>query len=102
MSSRVAIFNFQQIDSIDDFYRQFELQFSLPVWFGKNLDALWDMVSAGIELPVAIVFTHITDEQKVQFEDIIAIMHDGHDLWGDDLLFVCENADDSPSCVLSF
>lgn len=93
MSSNVVIFNFQQIDTIDDFYRQFELQFSLPEWFGKNLDALWDMLSAGIELPVAIVFTHISEQQKIEFEDIIALFFDAHDLWGDDLMFVCESAD---------
>jgi len=93
--SHVVIFNFQQIDSIDDFYRQFELQFSLPVWFGKNLDALWDMLSAGIELPVAIVFTHMSEEQQLEFEDIISIMHDANDLWGDKLIFVCENGDTS-------
>lgn len=91
--SHVVIFNFQQIDSIDDFYRQFELQFSLPAWFGKNLDALWDMLSAGIELPVAIVFTHMNEEQQLEFEDIIAIMHDANDLWGDELIFLCENGD---------
>ncbi|EKT59614.1 barstar family protein [Providencia burhodogranariea] len=91
--SNIVIFNFQQIDSIDDFYRQFELQFSLPAWFGKNLDALWDMLSAGIELPVAIVFTHMSEEQQIEFEDIIAIMHDANALWGDELIFVCENGD---------
>ncbi|MCW2257728.1 ribonuclease inhibitor [Providencia alcalifaciens] len=91
--SHIVIFNFQQIDSIDDFYRQFELQFSLPAWFGKNLDALWDMLSAGIELPVTIVFTHMSEEQQVEFEDIIRVMHDADDLWGDELIFVCENGD---------
>ncbi|ELX8377769.1 barstar family protein [Providencia vermicola] len=98
MSRPVVIFNFQQISSIEDFYRQFELQFSLPDWFGKNLDALWDSVSAGIELPVTIVFTHLSDEQKSTFDDIIAMMHDAHDLWGDDLIFVCENDDEQSGC----
>nr|WP_282553518.1 barstar family protein [Providencia sneebia] len=93
--SNVVIFNFQQISGIEDFYQQFELQFSLPEWFGKNLDALWDMLSAGIEFPVAIVFTHITAEQQAEFADLIAMMHEAHEIYGDDFTFVCESDDTS-------
>ena len=47
MSKQVS-FDFRQINSLNDFYDQFAQQFSLPDWFGYNLDALWDMVSGTI------------------------------------------------------
>ena len=28
--------------------------FGLPAWYGKNADALWDMLTGYIELPIAI------------------------------------------------
>ncbi len=89
--SNVVIFNFQQISSIADFYQQFGQQFSLPTWFGQNLDALWDMLCAEIEFPVVIVFTNMTLEQQNEFTEIVSMMREAHDMFGDEFIFVCEN-----------
>ena len=98
MVKRTVTFDFRQISSIDDFYAQFAQQFSLPSWFGHNLDALWDMVSAGIELPVTIVFSHMTSAQRIGFSDVIDVMNDAQDMWEDEFIFaldITKNSNDS-------
>ncbi|WP_369312106.1 barstar family protein [Providencia rettgeri] len=89
MSQRV-IFDFRQIHTLDDFYHQFAAQFSLPDWFGHNLDALWDMVSAGIELPVTIIFAHMNAEQRIEFADVIDVMNDAQDMWEEEFIFALD------------
>ncbi|EJD6538309.1 barstar family protein [Providencia rettgeri] len=89
MSKNVS-FDFRHINTFDDFYHQFAQQFSLPDWFGYNLDALWDMVSAGIELPVTITFSHMTSEQRIQFSDIINVMNDAQDMWEEEFIFALD------------
>nr|WP_308809022.1 barstar family protein [Providencia sp. PROV024] len=89
MSKNVS-FDFRHINTFDDFYHQFVQQFSLPDWFGYNLDALWDMVSAGIELPVTITFSHMTSEQRIQFSDIIDVMNDAQDMWEEEFIFALD------------
>lgn len=93
-------FDFRQISTLEDFYTQFAQQFSLPSWFGHNLDALWDMVSAGIELPVTIVFSHMTSTQRIGFSDVIDVMNDAQDMWEDEFIFALDittNSNDPPN-----
>lgn len=87
---RNVSFDFRKIHTFEDFYCQFAQQFSLPDWFGHNLDALWDMVSAGIELPVTITFSHMTSEQRIEFADIIDVMNDAQDMWEDEFIFALD------------
>ncbi|GKX56483.1 ribonuclease inhibitor [Leminorella grimontii] len=63
---RSVVFDFAKIGSMPDFYLQFVDTFLLPDWFGNNLDALWDALTVGINLPVQIVFTHF-DRQALDF-----------------------------------
>lgn len=88
--SHKVVFDFNEIKSIEDFYAQFQQQFSLPAWFGHNLDALWDMVSAGIELPVTIVFAHMTSIQRIEFSNIIDVMNDAQDMWENEFIFALD------------
>lgn len=67
-------FNLQHIRDSEDFYRQFALTFNLS-YFGNNLDALWDMLTAGIELPVRITLRHLDRHpQRAALEHILAVM----------------------------
>lgn len=49
------IFDFSTLADRDAFYHQFAQQFQLDEAFGNNLDALWDVLTGEIELPVNIV-----------------------------------------------
>lgn len=53
-------FDFEQIQDVPAFYREFAHQFALGEEFGANLDALWDVVTGDINLPVEIEFIHLS------------------------------------------
>ena len=69
-------FDFEKIESIDDFYRKAVEKMDLPDYFGNNLDALWDSLTGGIELPMDIRFTNLNSEQLEQFYDVIVLFED--------------------------
>lgn len=52
-----------KIQSLDDIYDRLTKRLSLPVYFGRNLDALWDVLSTDVEGPLEIVWTH-SDKSK--------------------------------------
>ena len=69
-------FDFEKIESIDDFYRKAVEKMDLPDYFGNNLDALCDSLTGGIELPMDIRFTNLNPEQLEQFYDVIVLFED--------------------------
>lgn len=58
-------FDFNHIADLPAFYHQFSQAFSLDSEFGNNLDALWDVVTAGIKLPVEIEFVNFNGHKNV-------------------------------------
>jgi len=45
-------FDFEQIQDVSVFYYEFVHKLALSEEFGANLDALWDVVTGHISLPV--------------------------------------------------
>lgn len=82
-----VIFDFTRIASIDDFYKIAKSEMQLPDYFGNNLDALWDEVTAGIELPATIEFKNMSLLQLEKFESLISLFEEAHDELGDDFTF---------------
>jgi len=52
------------IHSLDDFYDQLAPQLHLPDYFGRNLDALWDVLSTDVEGAFEITWKHADDSRK--------------------------------------
>ena len=44
----------KQIASVEDFHQQIKAELALPDYYGNNLDALWDCVTAWVEVPATI------------------------------------------------
>lgn len=44
----------KKIRSLEDFYDQIAQKLDLPTHFGRNLDALWDVLTGDVEGPVEI------------------------------------------------
>jgi len=44
------------IHSLDDLYDQLSKKLSFPDYFGRNLDALWDVLATDVEGPFEIVW----------------------------------------------
>lgn len=46
----------KSVRSLDAFYDEIARQLAFPEHFGRNLDALWDVLSADIEGPIEVVW----------------------------------------------
>lgn len=84
---KTAVFDFERIGTIGDFYKIATTELNLPEYFGNNLDALWDSVTGEIELPVTIQFTNLTLGQLEQFDKLIVLFEDAAAELGDNLTF---------------
>ncbi|OAT26101.1 barstar family protein [Proteus myxofaciens] len=84
-------FDFKTLTDRDAFYRQFALKFHLFDDFGANLDALWDVLTGEIELPVTIIFKHFPHHSDA-FQPLMDIMREAQRQLGDDMLiFYCDH-----------
>jgi ribonuclease inhibitor len=68
------------IHSLDDFYDQMTQQLALPRQFGRNLDALWDVLSTDIEGPFEIIWHFSQDSKTVIGQDFVRIIKVFHEL----------------------
>ncbi|REC79839.1 barnase inhibitor [Chryseobacterium elymi] len=71
--------DFTDIGDYDDFYTQLKEKISLPEGFGDNLDALSDIITGGLELPLHIEFVNMTVDQLEIFEDLLTTLEDAED-----------------------
>ncbi|QAV23577.1 barstar family protein [Proteus hauseri] len=84
------IFDFARLPNMEAFYLSFAKQFDLPNYFGNNLDALWDVLTGEIALPVQVVFKHFPQYSPV-FQPLIVLMQETQIELGDALFqFICE------------
>ena len=61
-------FDFDEIDSQDDFYREFIRVFDLERESVTNLDTLWDVVTGSLlPLPLEIEFIHLPEKLRRRF-----------------------------------
>ncbi len=44
------------IRSLEDFYSEISNKFHLPKHFGRNLDALWDVLTTDVEGPIELIW----------------------------------------------
>ncbi|KEY59977.1 barstar family protein [Serratia sp. DD3] len=74
-------FDFNQIPDLPTFYRRFAEQFGLGKngEFGANLDALWDEVTGGINLPVEIEFLNLNARRTRRFGAIILLLEEAEE-----------------------
>lgn len=68
--------DFSIIDNDDDFYNQLEEKLNLPDYFGRNLDALFDVISGDLEMPLHLEFVNMTLMQLETFEALLETMED--------------------------
>lgn len=71
--------DFASIGDYEDFYEQLKSKLELPEYFGDNLDALSDVISGGLELPLHIEFVNMSVDQLETFEDLLTTLEDMED-----------------------
>ncbi len=69
MPLKKCTLNGKDIRSLDDLYDQLSNQLSFPAHFGRNLDALWDVLSADMGGPFEIEWKHANESKKTMGKD---------------------------------
>lgn len=67
-------FNRNEFDLAKEFYDVIQAKMGLPDWFGKNTDALWDMLTGFIETPSEIKFIGFDKKEKEYNENQINLI----------------------------
>ena len=67
--SRKCTLDGRSIHSLDELYDELAKHLPLPDHFGRNLDALWDVLSTDIEGPFEIAWQHADDSKKAMGKD---------------------------------
>lgn len=68
--------DFVEIGDYEDFYAQLKEKVSLPEYFGGNLDALEDVITGELPMPLHIEFVNMSVEQLEDFEDLLSTLED--------------------------
>ena len=71
--------DFVEIGDEEDFYTELKSKIELPAHFGDNLNALVDVVSGELEMPLHIEFVNMSVDQLETFEDLLATLEDLED-----------------------
>lgn len=68
-----------KIKSLADFYDRISSLMKLPAHFGRNLDALWDVLAADMEGPFEINWLHADNSRKLMgkdFDRVVKLLHE--------------------------
>lgn len=71
--------DFLEIGDYEDFYAQLKEKLTLPEYFGDNLDALFDVITGELEMPLHLEFVNMSVEQLEIFEDLLTTIEDAED-----------------------
>ncbi len=63
-----------QLGSVEQFYDSLEKQLHLPNHFGRNLDALWDVLTTDVAGPVEIIWEHAEKSKVMMGETGVVLM----------------------------
>ena len=71
--------DFLEIGDYEDFYAQLKEKLTLPEHCGDNLDALFDVITGELEMPLHLEFVNMSVEQLEIFEDLLTTLEDAED-----------------------
>lgn len=80
MTKRHVILDGSKINSKEDFHKQIAELLDFGPYYGENLDALWDVMTGGVELKVLLHWVNSEYSKKALGEDyyelILSIFND--------------------------
>ena len=76
---KTVYIDFTELGDYEDFYAQLKEKITLPAHFGENLDALYDVISGELELPLQLEFVNMSVDQLEIFEDLLTTLEDADD-----------------------
>ena len=76
----IYTFDFDEIDSQEDFYREFSRTFGLERGRVTNLDSLWEVVMGNqLPLPLEIEFVHLPYKLRRRFGALILLFDEAEE-----------------------
>ncbi len=69
MPIKRCVLNGRDIQSLSDLYDRLARGLAFPPQFGRNLDALWDVLSTDTEGPFEIIWKHADESKKLMGRD---------------------------------
>lgn len=84
---KTVVFDFAFMQTPAHFYRLWANLLPMPAYFGRNLDALWDVLSSGdIPLPLTIEFRHVP-QQEQWCQKLITLFEEAKTMLGNEFQF---------------
>jgi ribonuclease inhibitor len=74
MPIKKCALNGKTLRSLDDLYDQLSNELSLPKRFGRNLDALWDVLSTDVPGPFEIDWKHANESKIMMDKDFDRVL----------------------------
>ena len=78
-SMNTIYIDFADLGDYEDFYNQLKEKVKLPEHFGDNLDALSDVITGELEMPLHLEFVNMSVDQLEIFEDLLTTLEDAED-----------------------
>ena len=76
----IYTFDFDEIDSQEDFYREFSRTFGIKRESVTDLDSLWEIVTGNqLPLPLEIEFTHLPEKLRRRFGALILLFDEAEE-----------------------
>lgn len=77
---KIYTFDFDEIDSQEDFYREFTRMFGIEKGKVTNLDSLWDVVTTNqLPLPLEIEFIHLPEKLRRRFGALVLLFDEAEE-----------------------
>ncbi|MBW7676713.1 barstar family protein [Chryseobacterium chendengshani] len=76
---KTTYIDFADLGDYEDFYTQLKEKVKFPAHFGDNLDALSDVISGELEMPLHLEFVNMSVDQLEIFEDLLTTLEDAED-----------------------
>lgn len=73
---KTVYIDFVDLGDEEDFYAQLKEKLELPEHFGDNLDALSDIISGELEMPLHLEFVNLSVDQLETFEELLLTLED--------------------------
>lgn len=78
----IYTFDFDEIESQEDFYRDFSQTFGLAKDKVRDLDSLWDVLMNDVlPLPLEIEFVHLGEKTRRRFGALILLFDEAEEEW---------------------
>ncbi|MGV4412924.1 barstar family protein [Chryseobacterium sp. T1] len=71
--------DFFELGDYEDFYKELKSKLTLPEYFGDNLDALSDVITGELEMPLHLEFVNLSVDQLEVFEDLLTTLEDAEE-----------------------